>query len=132
MQEGLAYFEVDASPQTPLLAHLSQRRSLEALRAASVGGAEALLREEVLYPLATAHVPHWVVAKRRPASLNAGSMSASKLFLPPTPGSPRTTPPALPFFSELPWACQPELLTVAQPFHPAFNGELKRRPPRGT
>ena len=130
LQEGLACFEVGASPQTSLLAHLSQSHSLEGLRGAAAS-AEALLREEVLYPLATAHVPRWVSAKHRPASLNKGASSASKLFLPPAAplpaGVPRViAPPALPFFpAPLPWACQPELLTVAAPFHPAYNGESK-------
>ena len=86
--------------------------------------AVAMLREEEGYPRATIHVPAWIVAEERPASAGSGgSKSAATLFLGARAAArSRPAPPGL----NVPWACFPELFTtVREPFHPAYNGEVK-------
>ena len=109
-----------ARPLTPALAGLSAAASLEEWRGKS---AAELLREESAHPISTMHVPAWVEAITRKATASQGSQSAATLYL---NRSSATAPrPAMPNV-QVPWNCQPELLTrPRQPFHPAFCGEIK-------
>jgi uncharacterized membrane protein YgcG len=109
-----------ARPLTPALAGLSAAASLEEWRGKS---AAELLREESAHPISTKHVPAWVEAITRGATASQGSLSAANLYLGrSTATSPRPTMPSV----QVPWHCQPELLTrPKQPFHPAFCGEIK-------
>ena len=109
-----------ARPLTPALAGLSAAASLEEWRGMS---AAELLREESAHPISTKHVPAWVEAIKRGATASQGSLSAANLYLGRGSGTlPRPTMPGV----QVPWSCQPELLTrPMKPFHPAFCGEIK-------
>ena len=117
--------DLGARPLSPLLAHLAAAPSLERWRGLP---SDDVLGEESGYPIATAYVPSWIVARERAAAAGgAGSEAAHTLFL----GRARAAAaaaaarPSVPGF-DVQWACFPELLTaVREPFHPAFNGEVK-------
>jgi hypothetical protein len=108
-----ASFDCGARPLAPELYALSAARSLAAL------APDAPLYEVAMYPHATAHVPPWVESTTRAALKSKGSLAASTLFL--DSAAPYPTIPGV----AVGWACVPELLTVAERFHPAFNGEVK-------
>jgi hypothetical protein len=124
-----APFDLGARPLSPALAPLAAAQSLERWRGLPP---DDVLGEESAYPFATAHVPAWVVARERPARAGgAGSESASTLLLPrarsaaAAAAAAAATRPSVPGV-DVHWACFPELLTAArEPFHPAFNGEVK-------
>ena len=119
IQASLASVDLSAPPLSPGLAALAAGRSL----AAWVGEpADAMLREEAAYPRATAHVPAWVVARTRGGPGSAPAETAATLFL--GRGRSASTRPVVPGVA-VPWSCLPELLTASEPFHPAFNGEVK-------
>ena len=119
IQASLASVDLCAPPLSPGLAALAAGRSL----AARVGvPADAMLREEAAYPRATAHVPAWVAARARGGPGSAAAETAATLFL--GRGHPASARPAVPGVA-VPWLCFPELLTASEPFHPAFNGEVK-------
>jgi hypothetical protein len=142
----LGAFDLSATPLSESLRPLAVAGSLARWHGLS---ADQAVDEEEGYPRATASVPAWICARTRsPSRLRApggasrlrsegsvsgsssGSMTAATLFLArPSDEEPRAPPktawPVVPG-ATVPWSCQPELLTaVREPFHPAFNGEVK-------
>jgi len=119
LQEGLSVFDMSSKPHMSSLRALSDALTLNRLCEAK--SPSSLLSEEAIYDLTTEFVPSWVTARERSASKTKGGLAASTIF-----GFTNNKHlPVLPTFMKLPWNCQPELLTSAKPFHPAFNGEVK-------
>jgi hypothetical protein len=101
-------------PLSPALAPLSAASSLTAWDTCSV---DELLREASGFGPAMLHLPPWIENKS-----SGKMMTASTLFF--SGKLPATIPTVL--GKVMPWNCRPELLTaVREPFHPAFNGEVK-------
>lgn len=116
---NFCHFRINATPHVAPLKMIAQGDRLSSLATTALDltiDTSTLLREEHMYPLSTAFVPDWVNATPRLASLRDGAKSAKSLH--------GTRTPSIPGF-ELSWACFPELLVAARPFHPGFNGEVK-------
>ena len=109
-----ARLSLSEGPLSPALAPLSAASSLTAWDTCSV---DELLREASGVGPAMLHLPPWIENKS-----GGKMMTASTLFF--SGKLPATIPTVL--GKVMPWNCRPELLTaVREPFHPAFNGEVK-------